>query len=185
MSETTMPAVEAQAVTDERELASYELAFHVLPTIAEGEVSKVFQKLKDVIAKNGGVVTVEEAPARFDLAYEISKYLEGRNRKFSSAYFGWVRFEAEPEKLAKIKSSVSGTKELLRHLLIKLDRVEAENPFFFHEELSKHQKIENIDLDDAEIESEDEVVDGVEDDSVEVEIINPKVEAGAEEVGKV
>lgn len=182
MSETTMPAVEAQAVTDERELVSYELAFHVLPTIAEGEVSKVFQKIKDVITKRGGVITIEEAPARFDLAYDIVKYLEGRNRKFSSAYFGWVRFELEPEKLEKIKDSVISTKELLRHLLIKLDRVEVENPFFFHEELAKHKKVETVNLDAIEVEDEEvEVEVDAEADLVEIEIINPKASSGAEE----
>ena len=38
MSENNMPAAEA---------ASYELAFHVLPTVAEGEVSAVFDKIKN------------------------------------------------------------------------------------------------------------------------------------------
>ncbi|MCA9354148.1 MAG: 30S ribosomal protein S6, partial [Candidatus Kaiserbacteria bacterium] len=111
MSKTEMPAAEAN---------SYELAFHVLPTVAEGEVATVFQSLKDAITKHGGTVTVEEAPARIDLAYELVKYLEGRNRKFTSAYFGWVRFEAPATAIEEITEVLEHTKELLRHLLVKL-----------------------------------------------------------------
>lgn len=131
MTDTNMPAVEADGGV-ERELNSYELAFHVLPTIAEGEVKTVFDTIKANITKLGGTLGVEEAPARFDLAYEIVQYLEGRNRKFSSAYFGWVRFEMDPAKIAEFTEMVDGSKELLRHLLIRLSKVEAENPFYFH-----------------------------------------------------
>ena len=155
-----MPAVEAGEGAGERERASYELAFHVLPTIAEGEVPAVFQKVKDIVTKRGGEITVEEAPARFDLAYEIVKHLEGRNRKFSSAYFGWVRFSAEPESVLKIAHDIEGVKDLLRHLIIKLNKVEEENPFYFHEALSSQRKVENINIDDEEVVAEEESGDG-------------------------
>ena len=131
MTETNMPAVEADAVV-ERELNSYELAFHILPTIAEGEVKAVFDTIKANITKLGGTLGVEEAPARFDLAYDIVQYLEGKNRKFRSAYFGWVRFEIEAAKIAELTEMAEGSKELLRHLLTRLSKVEAENPFYFH-----------------------------------------------------
>lgn len=172
MSETNMPAVEAGVETNERELASYELAFHVLPTIAEGEVTAVFQKLKDTITKNGGEIMIDEAPVRFDLAYEIVKYLEGRNRKFNSAYFGWIRFKAKPAAIDAIREEVEATKELLRHLLIKLTKTEEENSFSFAEALAEiEQKVQTIDVaeelkeDESEVESvdSDETEDVVED----------------------
>ena len=141
-----MPAAEAEVV-EIAETASYELAFHVLPTVAEGEVATVFQNLKDIITKAGGEITIEEAPARFDLAYEIIKYLEGRNRKFTSAYFGWVRFTVVPSAIDEITEGVEGTKELLRHLLIKLTKAEEENPFFLHEALAAEKTATNVDLD--------------------------------------
>lgn len=158
MSETNMPAAE---------VSSYELAFHVLPTVAEGEVATVFQKLKDVIIKQGGIVITEETPARFDLAYEIVKYLEGRNRKFKSAYFGWVRFQVDPAKLAEITEEVEGIKELLRHLLIKLTKIEEAHPFYFHEAMaSVATHSETIDLDveeggEAVEEATEEVVEEI------------------------
>lgn len=130
-----MPAADA---------AQYELAFHVLPTVAEGEVQEVFANLKSIIEKAGGTVVSEEAPARFDLAYEIIKYLEGRNRKFTSAYFGWVRFTLQPSQVEEINEALEGVNQLLRHLLIRLNKMEAANPFMFHEALEDDQVAEEV-----------------------------------------
>jgi len=163
MSETTMPAAEVNHTT-EQELVGYELAFHVLPTVAEGEVPTVFDSLKAYITKHGGEITGEEAPKRFDLAYEISKYLEGKNRKFSSAYFGWVRFNLAPAELAALTEDIDSAKTLLRYLLIKLSKVEENNPFAFHDSIADKQAYSiNTDVADegevaAEVEVEAEVV---------------------------
>ena len=158
MSKETMPAADA---------AHYELAFHVLPTVAEGEVADVFTSLKATIEKAGGAITGEEAPARFDLAYEVVKYLEGRNRKFTSAYFGWVRFTLEPSKLAQVTETVEGTSQLLRHLLIRLTKAEETNPFMFHEALNAN-KVETIDLDAEEVEKTEEKTEDSKEDGEEV-----------------
>ena len=141
MTKNEMPATEVS------ESASYELAFHVLPTVAEGEVPTVFENIKSVLTKAGVEITDEEAPERFDLAYEIIKYLEGRNRKFTSAYFGWVRFTARPEQIGEITESVEGVNELLRHLLIRLTKVEEAHPFRFHEALDV-KPVENIEAEE-------------------------------------
>lgn len=131
MSETKMPTAEA-TMADETKIVSYELAFHILPTVVEGEVVRVFDSIKAHIEKAGGEVFDQEAPERFDLAYEIVKYLEGRNRSFGSAYFAWVRFRLNPAQLAAVTAEVEGTKELLRHLLVKLTRTDEAHPFRFH-----------------------------------------------------
>jgi ribosomal protein S6 len=160
MPENNMPAVEA-VDGGERELNSYELAFHILPTIAEGEVKAVFDTIKANITKLGGIITIEEAPARFDLAYEIAQYLEGKNRKFKSAYFGWVRFELEANKIAEVTEAVEATKEILRHLLIRLTKVEEENPFYFHPAIAD-RVVETIIIEAEEEVVPVEVVEGAE-----------------------
>jgi ribosomal protein S6 len=156
MSETNMPAVEA-INTEELELGSYELAFHVLPTVAEGEVLNVFESLKNNIKKAGGEIIEEETPQRFDLAYDIDKYLEGKNRKFSSAYFGWVRFSLTSAQVAELTESIEATKELLRYLLIKLTKVEEQNSFQFHESIVSN-KVQTIAEEDVSGEVKEEVV---------------------------
>jgi ribosomal protein S6 len=159
MSETNVPAAEA-----EREAIAYELAFHVLPTVAEGEVASVVDTIKSHITAHGGTVTSEEAPARFELAYEIIKHLEGRNRKFTSAYFGWIRFTAEASTVEELMSEVEGMKEILRSLLIRLNKVEEANQFMFHESI-KSRRVETIDVEEALSGNDDE--DGEADDGEE------------------
>ena len=51
MSETKMPATEVNTAS-EQDLTSYEFAFHILPTVAEGEVTNVFDKLKNTLPKS-------------------------------------------------------------------------------------------------------------------------------------
>jgi len=146
MTETTMPAAEAAAAaSSEDERGSYEFAFHILPTVAEGEVPAVFAALKDIITKAGGELFDEEVPERFDLAYDIVEHLEGKNRKFSSAYFGWIRFKAVSAKIEEITSEVETRTDILRYLLIRLTKVEEENPFRFHETLKDEKMVTTVD----------------------------------------
>ena len=172
MSETTMPAVEVSQA-HEGELVSYELAFHVLPTVAEGEVGSIVAQLKSIITSHEGVVTTEEAPERFELAYDIVKYLEGRNRKFSSAYFGWVRFTAPAASVESINQAVGGVKDILRHLIVKLSKAEEAHPFYFHEALDL-PPVQTVELDEVvaeegeEVEITDDVVVTAEESGAEV-----------------
>ena len=169
-----MPAIEADVRHDEQEIASYELAYHILPTVAEGEVMAVTQSLKDLITKAGGQIFDSEDAERFELAYEIDKYLEGRYRKFSSAYFGWTRFKLAPLALNALTEHVDEHKQLLRFLLVRLTKVEEASPFRFHEALVD-TKIKHIDL-DVELAPDAEVVDtdGILDEVV-VEGEEPKI----------
>lgn len=145
-----MPAAEATA-SDEQMFNSYELAYHVLPTVAEGEVATVRDAILKQIEEAGGTVTVEETPQRFDLAYEIVKYLEGKNRRFSSAYFGWIRFTATSEVAPVVDEALKQENKVLRHLLIKLTKQEEDNPFFFHEALQQEQQVTTVEEEEVDI----------------------------------
>lgn len=157
-----MPAAEASTGELEIERNSYELAFHILPTVAEGEVPGVFEAIKALITKDQGEIFDEEAPERFELAYEIVKHLEGKNRKFSSAYFGWVRFKTTSEMIAPLTEEVETRNDILRHILIKLTKTEEENSFRFHDALESFKMVTTID--EAQLVAEDAVV--VEDQTV-------------------
>ncbi len=169
MTDVTIPTTEVIG-GDEQELVTYELAYHVLPTVAEGEVAGVTAELKALITQAGGAITDEEEAKRFELAYEIKKYLEGKYRRFNSAYFGWVRFTLPAGKLPVVTEEVEAHKVILRSLVIRLTKAEAENPFSFHEALvdTKLRTITDEDvLTDEVVEEEtpltvdDEVVDPV------------------------
>lgn len=168
-----MPVAEAsEVVTFEIERNSYELAFHVLPTVAEGEVQGVFESIKALITKDQGEIFDEESPERFELAYEIIKQYEGKNRKFTSAYFGWVRFKAPGDMVIPLLEEVEGKSEILRHILIKLSKTEEENPFRFHEAIESFKMVTTIDeadlVADEEVVVTDEVTEEVKDEKVVV-----------------
>jgi ribosomal protein S6 len=149
MTETTMPAAEAKELyTDE--MNSYELAFHILPTVAEGEVASVYEAIKAHITHGEGVFFDEEAPERIDLAYPVVKHLEGKNRKFTSSYFGWVRFRIDGSKLEALLEELEAESEVLRTLIIKLTKREEAHPFRFHEQRKSLKIIETVE-EDAEM----------------------------------
>lgn len=154
MTDTTMPVTEAVSHAHDGDVATYELAYHILPTVTEGEVEVVTQELKSLLASHQAVLTDEEAPARFELAYEIEKYLEGRYRRFASAYFGWIRFTLAPAQIATLNEELSTNKKILRHLVVRLTAVEEANPFRFHDAVRElNTKLTTIDT-DATIEDE-------------------------------
>lgn len=156
MTESTMPTTDAVASAPalDDELASYELAFHILPTVVEGEVADVVASLKDAITAAGGTVTDEEVPERIELAYEVIKYVEGKHRRFHSAYFGWVRFTATPDAIAAITEAVESNTSVLRHLLIRLTALEEANPFWYHEAQREVAQVTNIDEADMDTEAD-------------------------------
>ncbi len=166
-----MPAAEA-----EREFIAYELAYHVLPTVAEGEVSAITAELKALITGAKGEIFDEETAERFELAYEIEKYLEGRYRSFGSAYFGWVRFRLDPASLATLMEEVDAHKSILRTLVVRLTKAEEQNPFRFHESVAE-LKTRNITIGDEVDEVEEGeaaavVIDEVPGDEKTEEVVN-------------
>lgn len=127
MADETMPATEAQ--DEGGEIATYECAFHILPTVADEEVPATFTALKERIERAGGTVKDEEEPQRFDLAYEVGKRVDGQMRRFNASYFGWVRFDAEPAVAASVNDEFGRSAEVLRHIVVRLTREEIAHPF--------------------------------------------------------
>ncbi len=143
MAEQNMPATEAQGSYAD-EARSYECAFHILPTVAEGEVPQALEGIKAHITAVGGSIFDEELPERIDLVYPIVKHLEGKNRKFTSAYFGWVRFTMNPEHMEHLLEELGHDTNVLRHLLIKLTKEEEAHPFRYHEARKSLKMVETV-----------------------------------------
>ena len=139
MTESKNPVAEAEVV--DQEMTTYELAFHVLPTVAEGEVADVFTALKKVVTDAGGSLLEEEAPQRFELAYPIVKRTEGKNRTYRSAYFGWVRVTLQAVHVEETLAEIEARADILRALIVKLTPAEMEHPFYFHEALAEKKVV--------------------------------------------
>ena len=97
----------------------YEVGFHLLPTTPESEVPAEALKIKSTIEESGGAIISEEMPKLVVLAYDISKNVDSKSQKFNKAYFGWVKFEADPAKIADIKNKVENNQNVLRFIIVK------------------------------------------------------------------
>lgn len=96
----------------------YEIGFLLLPNIEETKVSGEVVKIKDIIEKKGGAFISEGTAEMRNLAYQMSKSLNGKKQKFDSAYFGWVKFEANANMINDVKKEIDGLEKVLRYLII-------------------------------------------------------------------
>jgi len=112
---------------EEGGLQVYELGYHIVSTVAEENLSKEVETLKAIVLKDGGSQVSEGEPKLINLAYPMTKSVADTKKKFTSAYFGWIKFETKSELMPEIKKAVDANPNVLRYLLIKTVR---ENTMF-------------------------------------------------------
>lgn len=109
-------------MSTEKDMRVYELGFLFVPTIAEEHLSEKFQHLKDMISSHGGQFISEDFPKMIPLQYEMVKVISNKNHRFNDAYFGWVKFDMEPEQVLLLDEEVKRSTDIIRFLLIKTVR---------------------------------------------------------------
>ncbi len=129
-------AMEKDKETDkemEGELRVYEASYLLLPFITEEDVPREVGRVKEHVSLSGGMIFSEEEPKLIKLAYPMVKVIANKNTKFDNAYFGWVKFEGEPESIAKIKKALENNENVLRFLILKTTKesIVARKPFPF------------------------------------------------------
>lgn len=111
------------------DLKVYEIGFHLSPSLEEGEVEAKVASIKEAITKNGGNSISEETPKMVNLAYTIEVHSDAGNKRFDKAYFGWVKFEMEPEKVSNMSTFAKADKGIIRFIVVKTDKG---NTVLFH-----------------------------------------------------
>ena len=89
----------------------YELAVVLTTKIEDEERAASIEKIKEVIARFGGVVTNVDEWGKKRLAYEIQKMKEG--------FYYFIQFEAESSAPAEIESRIRIMDNVLRYLVVK------------------------------------------------------------------
>lgn len=107
---------------DEAAIRIYEVGYHILPIISEENLPAEVGNIKGMIEGHGAMFISEEFPKLRPLAYALSKSVEGKRQDFDQAYFGWVKFEIDPEKALEIKKALDANKSVLRHIFIETVR---------------------------------------------------------------
>ncbi|MFZ2072076.1 MAG: 30S ribosomal protein S6 [Minisyncoccia bacterium] len=97
----------------------YEIGYLLVPSLPEEEASVIYGNLKELILSLGGEVVSDEMPRMMNLAYPMSKVLQNIRNKFDTAYFGWVKFSMDSDKVLELKKKLDVDLNVIRFLIVK------------------------------------------------------------------
>lgn len=100
----------------------YEVGFHIVPIVAEENLSEETTFIRDAITNAGGEIISEGAPSKMDLAYAVDAEIGGDRKTFGTSYFGWIKFDLLGENLEQVKKALDLRENILRHLVVKTIR---------------------------------------------------------------
>lgn len=100
----------------------YEVAFHLIPTLAEEQVGEEVSRIADTLKAQGAELVGERFPAKISLAYTMEKKIEGSTQRFSEAYFGWIAGEFSKDSVEHITKALDANTAVLRYLVTKTSR---------------------------------------------------------------
>jgi len=100
----------------------YELGYILVPTLGEVEVPAIFGNLKELISSLGGIAISDEMPKMLALAYPMVKVIANLRNKFKTAYFGWIKFTMDSDKVLELKKRLDLDPNLIRFLILKTVR---------------------------------------------------------------
>lgn len=100
----------------------YEIGFHVAPIVGDQGVSHEVGEIKNILDSIKAEIISEDFPRLRPLAYPLSKVIGGGKKVFKEAYFGWIKFEADSEKIEEFKSKIEKLENIVRFLIIKTVR---------------------------------------------------------------
>ena len=100
----------------------YEVGFHIIPTVAEDDLGVQVTAVRDIIEAAGGRMIADEYPKHIDLAYPMQKIVSNKRSLHHSAYFGWMKFDAEPKSIRAIDGALKKNEFVIRFILVKTVR---------------------------------------------------------------
>lgn len=104
---------------DQAETKLYELGYLLSPVVLADKLTETIdEELVAVITKAGGRVISQPPAGRQVLAYPVAITREHKRQIFTEAYFGTIRFYAEPGKIDQINTQLKARQSILRFLLI-------------------------------------------------------------------
>ena len=98
----------------------YELGYLLVPSIAEENLPVVYGNLKELVNSFKGEIISDEMPKMIPLAYTMAKVITNVRHKFNTAYFGWIKFFMDSEKVLELKKNTQLLQiSLMRKEIIK------------------------------------------------------------------
>jgi ribosomal protein S6 len=106
----------------EKENRIYEASFLLVPFLSEEDLANQVTAIKSNLESLGAISISEDYPKLINLAYTMDRVISNKRQKFNSAFFGWVKFEANPDALKQIKEWFERNENVIRFLTVKTVR---------------------------------------------------------------
>ncbi len=97
----------------------YELGYLLVPTLTEENFPVVYNSIKDLVSSFEGEYISEEMPKMIPLAYQMVKVVSNIRHKFTTGYFGWIKFTMDKEKIGELKKKLDLDPNVIRFLILK------------------------------------------------------------------
>jgi ribosomal protein S6 len=139
----------------------YELAYLLVPTIAEEDVPAAFGNLKELVSSYGGITIADEMPHMMSIAYPMVKVVANIRNKFTTAYFGWIKFTMDSDKVLELKKKLDFDPTVIRFLILKTvkENTIAAKRFVRGDMLHKKPKTEKAEGDEVVVPINKEEID--------------------------
>lgn len=100
----------------------YELGYILVPQIKDEDLDKEIDAVRKIITDDGGLPISEGRATLMEIAYPMDKIVDNQRQTYTKGYFGWIKFDVTPEKLATIKAGLDKADTIIRFLLISTSR---------------------------------------------------------------
>lgn len=161
------------------DLRLYELGVNIIASL-EDKIQAEFETIKETIKNKGGEIVAESVPVTIPLAYTMTKNIDSKNQKHNNASFGWVKFNATPDKIELIKEELDLNANILRYVVLKTTTESNTTSEAVAEALSKKAETEGKSRKSKSEDAEVEEVEDVED--VEEVVSTDEVDEAIEEL---
>ena len=104
---------------DKKDKKVYELSYLLVPTLASEDVPAIWGDLKELVSSFDGDYISDEMPKMIPLAYPMLKIVSNVRNKFDTAYFGWIKFFMDSEKVLELKKKADLNPNIIRLLILK------------------------------------------------------------------
>lgn len=97
----------------------YELGYLLVSSIKEEELPVTYGNLKELVSSFSGEIIADEMPKMTNLAYTMQKVTSNVRSKWNTAYFGWIKFVMDSQKVLELKKTLDLDPNIIRFLILK------------------------------------------------------------------
>jgi len=106
----------------ENETKTYEIGYLLSPFVPDEKLDEEISVLRGLIESQKCLIMGEERARIRKLAYTVQKKGSG---KFDTAYFGWIKFVADPAAISGVKEGFDKEANVLRFLILDITKNES------------------------------------------------------------